>query len=188
MTKGGDRGANSQIYLSLLQGCDDQNAGKFSINMKETELLPTVMDESKTEKQRLVAFLYNNQTLPSNFCTQFWNHYIFSFCFLKNSSDENAFQYPSYLKTRPLHYLLHFIREILNWTWDYNGYKLCHSQITILSIIKAKRISSIFEIVIESKWKFSITVATSILMIIFDCICEETIITVNSIRIVINLN
>ena len=71
MTKGGDRGANSQIYLSLLQGCDDQNAGKFSINMKETELLPTVMDESKTEKQRLVAFLYNNQTLPSNFCTQF---------------------------------------------------------------------------------------------------------------------
>ena len=70
-TKGVDRGANSQIYLSLLQGCDDQNAGKFSINMKETELLPAVMDESKIEKQRLVAFLYNDQTLPSNFCTQF---------------------------------------------------------------------------------------------------------------------
>ena len=43
-TKSVDRGANSQIYLSAFEGKDEDVAGKFFINMKETKLGSAAMD------------------------------------------------------------------------------------------------------------------------------------------------
>ena len=49
-TKGVDRGASSQIYLSSFQERDDQIAGKFFFNMKETKLGPAAMDQEKAKE------------------------------------------------------------------------------------------------------------------------------------------
>lgn len=49
-TKSVDRGASSQIYLSAFQGNDNEIAGKFFINMKETQLSPAALDDAKAKQ------------------------------------------------------------------------------------------------------------------------------------------
>ena len=44
-TKGVDRGASSQIFLSAFQGKDEEIAGKFFFNMKDTKLAPAALDK-----------------------------------------------------------------------------------------------------------------------------------------------
>jgi len=48
-TKGVDRGASSQIYLSAFGGRDEDIAGKFFFNLKENKLTPAALDEQKAK-------------------------------------------------------------------------------------------------------------------------------------------
>ncbi len=48
-TKGVERGANSQIYLSAFQDKDEDVAGKFYFNMKDNKLLPAALDSEKAK-------------------------------------------------------------------------------------------------------------------------------------------
>lgn len=48
-TKSVERGANSQVFLSALQGGNDVK-GKFFINMKENDLLPAALDMDKAKE------------------------------------------------------------------------------------------------------------------------------------------
>jgi NAD(P)-dependent dehydrogenase (short-subunit alcohol dehydrogenase family) len=48
-TKGVDRGSNSQIYLSALQG-GDEVGGKFFVNMKDTKPSPAAMDTEQAKE------------------------------------------------------------------------------------------------------------------------------------------
>ena len=49
-TKGVDRGASTQIYLSAFQGNDNDIAGKFFFNMKDTKLSPAALDLYKAKE------------------------------------------------------------------------------------------------------------------------------------------
>ena len=49
-TKGVDRGASSQIYLSSFQESDEDISGKFFFNMKEQKLQPAALDMDKAKE------------------------------------------------------------------------------------------------------------------------------------------
>ncbi len=49
-TKGVDRGASSQIFLSAFEGKDEEIAGKFFVNMKDLKLGPAALDNDVAEE------------------------------------------------------------------------------------------------------------------------------------------